>query len=391
MPCTMLRSRNLWFALAVGVALVCIAATGPAFGQATIRSRDVLANDWPATATTSAPFGTAPLPGVNGSWNPQPNSWRLGVAIENLETGVLLTDVERGLPAANAGLERGDVIISVGGFQVGYVDGGLFDLGDELRRRADPQGRVAMLVFDGRNRQLRSMPVTLVAQNSTTGVRGQILCRERISFTRQAALTVRLRDVTFSSWQNVVVGQQQIANPSNPPIPFTIEYDPATIYPDHRYAVDAWLVDQGRTIVQTSAPVSVNPLTNTAALQVTLVKPSSTAPPSNVYSVPQIEQINQWYRQYLLRDATVQELAAWQAHLQAGRSVQDVQAYLLSSSEYYDRVGNQSNRYLNELYRNLFGRAPTAAELTQFQSQYQQYGGARNQFVQDVLRLAPTP
>ena len=91
-------------------------------------------------------------------------------------------------------------------------------------------------------------------------------------------------------------------------------------------------------------------------------------------------------------DATTQELAAWQAHLQAGRSVQDVQAYLLSSSEYYDRVGNQPGRYLNELYRNLFGRAPTAAELAQFQAQYQQFGGGgRNQFVQDVLRLQPAP
>jgi uncharacterized lipoprotein YbaY len=310
------------------------------------------------------------------------------VAIENLETGVLLTDVERGLPADNAGLERGDAILTVGGYQVGYVAGALFDLGDELRRRTDPQGRVTMLVFDQRNRQLRSMPVTLVQQNNG-GVRGQVLCRERISLTSQAVLTVRLRDVTFANWQNVVVGTQVIPNPPHPPIPFAINFDPSTVYPDHRYAVDAWLVDRGQIVLQSSTSVPVNPLSNSAPLQVTLVRPTPSGQPSNVYAANQIEQINQWYRQYLLRDATTQELAAWQAHLQAGRPLQDVQAYILGSSEYYDRIGNQSSRYLTELYRNLFGRQPTAAELAQFQSQYQQYGGARSLFVQEVMRTQP--
>jgi uncharacterized lipoprotein YbaY len=386
--------RQLTFGIAARLTLAtfaCLAAATHAHAQATVRSRDLLSSDWPTGSTALDRLVPAPLAGASGAWNNQPNPWRLGVAIENLETGVLLSDVERGLPADSAGLKRGDVIISVGGFQVGYVDGVLFDLGDELRRRADPDGRVTMLAFDGRTRQLRSLPVTLAPTSAAGGVRGQILCRERISFTRQALLIVRLRDVTFPTWQNVVVGQQQIPNPPNPPIPFAIDFDPSTVYSDHRYAVDAWLVDQGRIIVQTASPVNVNPLAVGTPLQVSLVKPSSSAPPSNVFVAPQLDRINQWYRQYLLRDATPQELAAWQAHLQAGRPVDEVQAYLLSSSEYYDRVGNQSSRYLNELYRNLFGRAPTAAELAQFQSQYQQYGGARNQFVQEVLRLNPSP
>jgi hypothetical protein len=40
-----------------------------------------------------------------------------------------------------------------------------------------------------------------------------------------------------------------------------------------------------------------------------------------------------------------------------------------------------------ELYRNLYGRQPTATELTQFQNQNQQFGGARSSFVQEVMRL----
>lgn len=395
---TMLRSNLRQVALkSLTLMAACVGLAATVRGQAVIRSRDVLANEWASAPLSTAPLAAASagapslLPSTSAAWNQQANGWRLGVAIENLETGVRLTDVERGLPADLAGLKRDDVIIGVGGYQVGYVDGSLFDLGDELRRRADARGRVTFLAFDARNRQLRSMPVTLAPQNATVGVRGQILCRERISFSSRAVLTVRLRDVTFPNWQNVTVGQQQIPNPPNPPIPFSIDFDPSTLFADHRYAVDAWLADGSAIIVQTSAPISVNPLTNAAPLQVTLVKPTASTPPGNYYAT-QIDQINQWYRQYLMRDATTPELAAWQAHLQAGRSMQDVQAYLLSSPEYYDRVGNQSSRYLTELYRNLFGRAPTASELAQFQAQYQQFGGGnRNQFVQDVLRQQPTP
>jgi hypothetical protein len=133
----------------------------------------------------------------------------------------------------------------------------------------------------------------------------------------------------------------------------------------------------------------VTPLTGSTALQVTLVRTSASVPPSNTYAVGQLEQIAQWYRQYLGREATSPELSAWQAHLQAGRSPQDILAYILSSSEYYDRSGNQQNRYLADVFRNIYGRAPTASDLAQFASQYQQYDGQRNQFVRDQLRLQP--
>jgi hypothetical protein len=124
-------------------------------------------------------------------------------------------------------------------------------------------------------------------------------------------------------------------------------------------------------------------------LQITLVRPSASTPASNPYAVGQLDQINQWYRLYLLRDATSAELAAWQSYLQSGRATQDVQAYILGSSEYYDRLGNQNGRYLAELYQNLMGRPATPSDLAQFQRQYQQFNGARSQFVQEMLRRQP--
>jgi uncharacterized lipoprotein YbaY len=354
------------------------------YGQASIRSRD-LASDWTAAPSLVPNPQSAQVP----SWNSQPNAWRLGVAIENVETGVMLTDVERGMPAERAGLERGDIIVNVAGFQVGYVDGALYDLGDEIRRRVDQQGSVDFLIYDQRQRRLQNLPVTLV-QQSAAGVRGEVVCRERITLTQQAVLTVRLRDVTYPSWQNVEVGKHVIPNPKHPPIPFSIEFDKTQIYPDHKYEVDAWLVDRGQIVLQSTSAVPVMPLSNTSPLQVNLVRVGSSAPPNSTYAVGQLEQINQWYRQYLRREAYPQELSAWQTHLQAGRSPQDILAYILGSSEYFDRVGNHRDSYLTEVYRSLMGRQPSAAELQQFLSQYQEYGGARTDFVRDVLRLQPS-
>lgn len=372
------QGLSLGLAAAIGAG----ALAGSARGQATIRSRD-LASSW--SSVPSASPQTAYVP----SWNAQPNSWRLGVAIENAETGVVLTDVERGMPAERAGMERGDVIVNVAGFQVGYLDGALYDLGDEIRKRVDQQGRVNFLVYDQRNRKLESHAVTLV-QPAASGVRGEVLCRERITLTPQAVLTVRLRDVTFPSWQNVEVGKHAIPKPKHPPIPFSIEFDRSQVFADHKYVVDAFLVDQGQIVLQSPSGVAVAPLSNPSAIQVQLVRVGGATPPNNNYAVGQIVQVNQWYREYLHRDATPQELAAWQAHLQAGRAPQDVQAFILGSSEYFDLVGkNSRDPYLNEVLRTLLGRQPTPAELQQYAAQYQQYGGARTDFVRDVMRLQP--
>ena len=103
----------------------------------------------------------------------------------------------------------------------------------------------------------------------------------------------------------------------------------------------------------------------------------------------QLQQISQWYRQYLGREASQQELAAWQSYLQSGQSPQNILAYILGSSEYYDRLGNQRDRYLSSIYTTLNGRPPTSTELQQYVDRYSQYNGARSQFVQDQLRFAP--
>jgi predicted metalloprotease with PDZ domain len=187
--------RNFSSSLVILAAAACSLsdfAVNSAQAQATIRRRD-LVSDWSTTApnltsaapglTSAAPLATqTPQAAYVPSWNSQPNSWRLGVAIDNAETGVVLTDVERGTPADRAGLKRGDVIVNVGGYQVGYVNGGLFDLGDEIRRRVGQDGKVSFLVFDQTQRRLTNMPIVLV-QQSSAGIQGQVVCNERITLT----------------------------------------------------------------------------------------------------------------------------------------------------------------------------------------------------------------
>jgi S1-C subfamily serine protease len=58
----------------------------------------------------------------------------LGVSVASIRGGVLVTGVVPGSPAWRAGLESGDVIVSVDGNPVGFVGGCHFGLGPALRR-----------------------------------------------------------------------------------------------------------------------------------------------------------------------------------------------------------------------------------------------------------------
>lgn len=352
--------------------------------SAQVVTRDRFAEPPQQSAVTTR---VAPTPQFAPSWNPQPNPWRLGVEIQNLDTGVLVTDVDRGLPADRAGIEVNDVIVCVGGYQVGYVGGQLFDLGDEIRSRVDGNGRVDFLVLDQRRNKLINLPIELLQQNAR-GITGQATYRERISLSPQATLTVRLRDVTYPQWQNVVVAQQVVRADGQPPIRFAIDIDQQAVYPDHRYALDAWLADQNRLVFQTPAQVPISLSGNIQPVELQLSRVGSN-PPSNPYLAGQLDQLNQWYRNYLKREPTPQELAAWQSQLEQGRTPQEVLSYILGSSEYYDRLGNQRDTYLRELYRTLTGNEPTAADLAKLQQQLQVNQGSRTQVVRELLRNQP--
>lgn len=87
--------------------------------------------------------------------------WRLGVYAYNTPMGVWITRVAPGSPAWRVGLEPGDRIVTVSGYQVGVVGDRVYYLGEELQLRADPRGRVLLLVQNVRDNGLLNVPVQL--------------------------------------------------------------------------------------------------------------------------------------------------------------------------------------------------------------------------------------
>jgi hypothetical protein len=96
----------------------------------------------------------APPPGDDRPYILPARRWMLGVHAYNTESGVVVTRVLPGSAASEVGLEPRDVIVTVDGFQVGYIGGQLYALGDELQHRAGPQGGVRLLVQNWRDNQL---------------------------------------------------------------------------------------------------------------------------------------------------------------------------------------------------------------------------------------------
>jgi membrane-associated protease RseP (regulator of RpoE activity) len=104
------------------------------------------------------------VPPRDDPWRPGPpreSSWWLGVYAYNTSTGVRVTRVVPDSPAWDAGLESGDRIVTVDGYQVGYVNGRLYSLGEELDRSAGPRGGVTLLVQNRRNGRLVNVEADL--------------------------------------------------------------------------------------------------------------------------------------------------------------------------------------------------------------------------------------
>ena len=177
--------------------------------------------------------------------------FKLGIYGANTATGVEIRSVTPGSTAQQSGLEARDTIVTVAGYQVGMVNGRLYDLGDELARRVDPQGNVNLLVRNHRNGQLVNVPVRFAA--ATITVSGSIQSADRRPSPLYTSLVVRLLDVTSSNWQSLVIRQVNLGTPQRWPVNYRIEMDSAAVSPQHRYAVDAQLVRQG-LVVSNSGP-----------------------------------------------------------------------------------------------------------------------------------------
>ena len=111
-----------------------------------------------------APRGSAPQAAMSRSADQQlpryqlrqqiVRRWKLGIDDSVSPLGVRVSTVYRNTPASvQLGLERGDYILDVQGYPVGYYQGTYYDLGDLLNMYADPQGWVNINIWNYRTGQ----------------------------------------------------------------------------------------------------------------------------------------------------------------------------------------------------------------------------------------------
>ena len=332
---------------------------------------------------------------------PRAGAYRLGINIQNTPVGVQVVEVGPTSLAKSAGVEAGDTIVAVGGYQVGYVGEKLFDLGDELARRVDPSESVTLLVRSGRTGGLANVPVRFASASKS--VTGRIVSDGRARLPASGTVTVRVLDVTYPQWENVSVAQVRL-----PAAEFPMRYQVAlpALAAGHRYAVDARGEHGGRIVMQSGQPTPLASVDRDQQVDLALMAASTSgtsasvtpiAPPSTGSGLKPIaaspnpslqprDQIDQWIRSYLGRPPRAFETEVWLAELMRGRSLTSVQAGILSSSELFERTSRSPDLYVAEVFRLLNGTQPTPQQFTELRNRYDQALGVRLQFVEGLLR-----
>lgn len=192
--------------------------------------------------------------------NPRP-AWKLGVRVDNLDTGVRITHVEPNSAAWRFGLEARDKIVSVNGFQVGYVSRVLYDLGRELNLRADSRGWVRLLAWNHRNGELVNLDVALDRQGAPSppprirGFKGSVVVRQNIADGDRAAVIVQLLDITDRLKTPKLVAKDEVPYRGQTTVEFSLNFDPTAITTGKRYELRAHLTVNGRK-TQESLPGS---------------------------------------------------------------------------------------------------------------------------------------
>ena len=323
------------------------------------------------------------VPGIEPNFIPPagfPNrQFKLGIYGSNTATGVVINRIVPGASAQQAGLEVRDTIVTVGGYQVGMVDGRLYDLGDELSRRVDAAGLVTLLVRNHRNGQLVNVPVNFLS--TATVIEGSIRSTDRRPLSRRDSLVVRLLDVTSPGWNNVVIRQQNLDTPVRWPVNYRLEVDTMTIRPRHRYAIDAQVLRQGSVINSSGSPRPVTISAGKIRVDLTLV-----GAPTQLPERSPIDQIREWYRRFLGREPTGREVAVWQSELARGRPLDEVEASILGSNEFFEQNRSDPDQFIDETYRQLKGSVPTPAEHRGLRDRLGEQDGLRFPFALELLR-----
>ncbi|MBD2838141.1 YbaY family lipoprotein [Pseudomonas sp. JM0905a] len=82
--------------------------------------------------------------------------------------------------------------------------------------------------------------------NETRHLEGEVFYLQRMALLPAATLSVSLQDVSLADAPAVELARQNGPIQGQVPLPFRLDYDPAKVQPDHRYAVSARIELDGR-------------------------------------------------------------------------------------------------------------------------------------------------
>ncbi len=182
-----------------------------------------------------------------------------------------------------------------------------------------PVVRVRLTIQQRTSPQVRVITVQL--DDRTAGLTGSLMIPSS-GLPPNSVITVQLENVT-RPYYVVRNGQQSFPAPSYAQgrIPFSIDYDPAYIFPTDNYRVRATVISNGATILDTAQPPMVLTQGRPSSAELILTPVSfafSNAPGGGAVTAgyasydAATQQITAAYQRYLGRAPTTTELAAWQ-------------------------------------------------------------------------------
>ena len=95
-----------------------------------------------------------------------------------------------------------------------------------------------------------------------------------------------------------------------------------------------------------------------------------------------------FYRHYLGRRPSPEEVANWANQVRAGMTLQTAEAGFLGSDEYYRRSVADPWEFVAALYRDVLGRYPSASEVEGQLAGWRALRGDRMRFAQEFLKGA---
>ncbi len=381
------RSRIHTAQAALLIAIVCTVAPNP-LGAQTRWDSNGDARDRSQLFDSQSPSWQG------GDWLSGPTTaktqWRIGVTGDNLDTGVLVRQVSSGSAAAKARIEVGDLIVNVRGFQVGKVEGRLYDLAEEINRRADTTGLVTLVVQDHVSGQLASVRVRL--DNYDTALTGTLAYRERSPLPSDAVVTVQIENMT-RPYYAVRNGATQFRPSLGNSIPFTIAYDAAYVNPQDTYQVRATVTSGGRTIMDTPQPQRVLTGVNSNQVLLTLA-PVYTPGSGSVVSAgyPNFndfdDRLVNMYRKYLNRDPSFVELAALRATPNIASRMETMPLEIMAGQEYFDAAGNNNTAWLDRVFREIIKHPPSQSELQPWMQRYADLRYSRMDLLRQLVSVS---